>query len=131
MSNNKRPVKVLTVAGPNPTGVVHSMPYLCKETEGARPRVVLDCSKIGKMNRSAMRLLLTYLEEAMMHNGDVRLASVHPEAAATLRLAGVNRLFEIHDTIEGAVDSFRRRPASIARMGVEEDTLGLSTTYAA
>ena len=131
MSINKRPVKVLTVGSPAPAQMVYSMPHLCNDAEGERPRLVLDCSKIGKMNRAAMGVLLAYLEEAMKHNGDVRLASVHPEAAATLHLAGATRLFEIYDTPESAIASFHRRPVSMARMGFQEEALGLDAQYAA
>jgi hypothetical protein len=36
-----------------------------------------------------------------------------PEAQATLRLTGVNRLFEIYATTEEAVNSFRKRAVSL------------------
>jgi anti-sigma B factor antagonist len=76
-----------------------------------RPSIVLDCSKVRRMDRSAINLLLCCLEEAMKRNGDVKLASVPQEARTTLELCGVDRLFEIFDTNAEAVSSFRRLPA--------------------
>jgi anti-anti-sigma regulatory factor len=63
------------------------------------------------MDKPAINLLLSFLEEAMKRNGDVKLAGVPQEAMAALELAGVDRLFEIFATNAEAVSSFRRLPA--------------------
>jgi ABC-type transporter Mla MlaB component len=73
-----------------------------------RPCIVIDCSKVGEMGGSAIHLLLCCLEEAMKRNGDIRLAAVSAGARVALKVAGVDRLFEIFDTTAEAVDSFRR-----------------------
>lgn len=73
-----------------------------------RPQIVLDFSKVGQMNRLAVQLLLSCLEEAIKRNGDVKLAAVSAEARSALRLTGADRLFEIFDTSAEAVGSFRR-----------------------
>ena len=75
-----------------------------------RPRVVFDCSKLLRLDRSALHLLLTCLEEAMKRNGDVKLAAIPAGPRATLQLTGADRLFEIFDTNADAVNSFRRLP---------------------
>jgi anti-anti-sigma factor len=76
-----------------------------------RPRLVLDCSKVRRMDRPAINLLLCCLEEAMKHNGDVKLAAVPQEARTILKLTGVDRLFEIFDTNAEGIISFRQLPA--------------------
>ena len=73
-----------------------------------RPYIVLDCSKVGQLDRPAMQLLLCCLEEAIKRNGDVKLAAVSAGAKSTLQLTGVDRLFEIFETNVEAVNSFRR-----------------------
>jgi len=73
-----------------------------------RPCIVLDCSKIGQMGGLSIQLMLCCLEEAIKRNGDVKLASVPAQAISTLKLTGVDRLFEIFDTNTEAVNSFRR-----------------------
>jgi len=72
-----------------------------------RPRIVLDCSNLRRMNRSALETLLCCLEEAMKRNGDVKLAALSQEAKLILEHTGVDRLFRIFDTTTDAVNSFQ------------------------
>ena len=76
-----------------------------------RPRIVLDCSRVRHMGRQAVNVLLCCLEEAMKRNGDVKLAAVPPDARAVLEITGADRLFEILDTMEDAVEGFYHRHA--------------------
>lgn len=71
-----------------------------------RPCIVLDCSNVRQMDRSATFLLLCCLEEAIKRNGDVKLSAVPAAARAILELTGVNRLFEVFDTSAEALSSF-------------------------
>ncbi len=89
---------------------------LTVHSERVRPRVVLNCSAIRRLNHTTVMLLLSCLEVAMMGNGDVRLAEVSPVVEAKLWLAGITELFELHSTAESAVQSFHRRPYSVAGM---------------
>ena len=73
-----------------------------------RPYIVLDCSKIDQMDKPSIQLLLCCLEEAIKRNGDVKLAAVPAAARATLKLTGVDRIFEKFETNAEAVNSFRR-----------------------
>lgn len=98
------------------------------ETE--RPRLVLDCSKIRRMNRPTMHLLLSCLEEAMKRNGDVRLAALPPEARTSPQLAGLRRLFEIYPTAAEAVHSFQQRPVAMPP-GLDLDAVELNAESAA
>jgi anti-anti-sigma factor len=92
-------------------------PGLFREVESClqsdRPRVVLDCSKVTQLDSAGIHVLLRCLEAAMKRNGDVKLASVPPSAAAILKLTRVDRLFEAFDSTADAVNSFhgfQRRP---------------------
>jgi anti-anti-sigma factor len=73
-----------------------------------RPCIVLDCSKLRKVDRSVIHLLLCCLEEAMKRNGDVKLAAISDEVAALLEVTGADRLFEVFDTSAEAMISFRQ-----------------------
>jgi anti-anti-sigma factor len=75
-----------------------------------RPRVVLDCSKLRQLDSAGIHVLLRVLEEAMKRNGDVKLASIPPSAAAILELTRVGRLFEAFDNTADAVNSFHQFP---------------------
>jgi anti-anti-sigma regulatory factor len=73
-----------------------------------RPCIVIDCSKIGKVGRLSIELLLSCLEETIKRNGDVKLAAVPADARSALKVTGVDRVFEIFETNSEAVNSFRR-----------------------
>ena len=99
--------------------------------ETQRPRFVLDCSNVFEMDSATMNLLLCCLEEVMKSNGDVRLASLRPEAEAALQLAGVKRLFEVYATTDSAVNSFHQRAASIAMLPFATETFDSNAENAA
>ncbi len=101
----------------------------CAGTE--RPLFVLDCSPVQDMDTATIQLLLSCLEEVMKCNGDVRLASLRPDAEETLRLSGVSRLFETYPTVEAAIQSFQKRAASMAPLEVEVEILDLNSGLAA
>jgi anti-sigma B factor antagonist len=92
-----------------------------RRLETERPRVVLDCSRVREMDNATIHLLLSCLEEVMKRNGDVKLVSLRRGAELTLRLAGVDRLFEIFATPADAVHSFQRRtlPVTMPAFGGE------------
>lgn len=81
----------------------------CVETD--RPRIVLDCSKVRELDRHALHILLCCLEEAMKHNGDVKLAELPPGAHAFLEITGANRVFDTYATTAEAVEAFHQLPA--------------------
>ena len=79
-----------------------------------RPCIVLDCSQVLQMDRSAIHLLLCCLEETIKRNGDAKLAAIPADAGSLLELTGVNRLFEIFETNAEAVKSFNRAPMDVS-----------------
>ncbi len=76
-------------------------------TRISRPRIVIDCSQVRRMDQAVLLLLLSCLEEAMKKNGDVKLAAVPAEGRAVLESTGAARVFKTFDTVVEAVDSFR------------------------
>ncbi len=102
---------------------------LSSQSDRGRLRLVLDCSGIRQLNRSTVVFLLSCLEVAMMCNGDVRLAALSPLVEAKLRQIGITRLFELHATAEGAVESFHRR--SLSLQGKADQTSAKITAIAA
>jgi anti-sigma B factor antagonist len=104
---------------------------LHSDLEAERPRFVLDCSNVGDMSLATIRLLLSCLEVAMKRNGDVRLATLSESAAASIRLAGVDRLFEIYPSTEDAIQSFHERPASSVPQPATDEKFGTNSRYAA
>jgi anti-sigma B factor antagonist len=87
---------------------------LQNRVDSDRPFVVLDCSSVGQLDRPGIHLLLCCLEEAMKRNGDLKLAGLDSSAKAILKTFGVYRLFDIHDTTAGAVNSFYNLPTGLS-----------------
>jgi anti-sigma B factor antagonist len=79
--------------------------------EGARPRLVLDCSEVEHIDSAGVEMLLLSMEEAMKRDGDLKLAAVAPSCAVILEVMKVDRLFEMFDTPEEAVGSFHTLPS--------------------
>lgn len=79
-----------------------------------RPRLVLDCSRLRQLDRAGVHVLLCCLEEALKRNGDVRLAALPSSARTALEFTGANRLFDLYETANDAVNSFHQVPAAIA-----------------
>ena len=60
------------------------------------------------MDERTTFFLLCCLEDAMKGNGDIRLAAIAKDAKPMLGFTGADRVFEIFDTNEEAVQSFSR-----------------------
>jgi anti-anti-sigma regulatory factor len=75
--------------------------------DAIRPRIVLDCSNLCDLGKPTIHLLLCCLEEAMKRNGDIRLAAIPAGSSMIFDFSELEGLFEVFDTISGAVDSFR------------------------
>jgi len=130
MSMRKRTVSVHQVPDEiSSTSQMELLRRLEMSVENGHPRFVLDCSNLESVGSLEMRFLLCCLEEAMKHNGDVRLSVLRPQAQAVLQRAGIDRLFEIFDTTESAVHSYELRPSSLAPLSFQ--ALELDTEYAA
>ncbi len=77
----------------------------CINVDG--PAVVLDCSSLRQVDKPAIHFLLCCLEEAMKRNGDLRLAALAPHSRAEIGSMGLDSLFQIFESVDEAVESFR------------------------
>jgi len=79
--------------------------------ESDRPRIVLDCSQVRYVDSVGLEMLLRWLQEAMKRDGDLKLAAVTPASGVILELLRVDRLFEMFETVEEAVQSLHGFPS--------------------
>jgi anti-anti-sigma regulatory factor len=96
-----------------------------------RPCLVLDCSGLNQMDKPALQLLLSCLEEAMKRNGDARLAAVSPSAQVMLKLIGADRLFQIFASNADAANSFHQHSAGLGMIECSQDEDGQVSENAA
>lgn len=71
-----------------------------------RPQIVFDLSQVRHVDAAGIDMLLGCVTEVMKHDGDIKLASVSPQAAVVLEFTRTGRLFETYDTTSEAVSSF-------------------------
>jgi anti-sigma B factor antagonist len=71
-----------------------------------RPQVVFDMSQVKHIDAAGVDILLQCMRDAIKHDGDVKLASLSPQAALVLELTRTGRLFEIYENSTQAVKSF-------------------------
>jgi anti-anti-sigma factor len=71
-----------------------------------RPQVVFDMSRVRHIDAAGVDVLLKCMREAMKRDGDVKLASLSPQAAVVLELTRTGRLFEIYENSTQAAKSF-------------------------
>jgi anti-sigma B factor antagonist len=77
-------------------------PFLASD----RPQVVFDLSQVRHLDAAGVDMLLRCMTQAMKRDGDLKLASLSPQAAAVLELTRTDRLFEIYENSTDAVRSF-------------------------
>ncbi len=71
-----------------------------------RPQIVFDCAQIRHMDAAGVDMLLQCMAEVAKRDGDLKLASLSPQAAVVLELTRTDRLFEIYENSADAVRSF-------------------------
>ena len=87
-----------------------------------RPGLVLDCSNLAQLDKPAVHVILSCLEEAMKRNGDARLAAVSPSAQAILKAVGADRLFQIFASNADAVNSFHQNSFALTSFEYSRNT---------
>jgi anti-sigma B factor antagonist len=71
-----------------------------------RPQIVFDMSKMKRVDSVGISVFLQCMREAMMHDGDIRMAGVLPKAAVIFELTRIGRLFEMYENSTAAAKSF-------------------------
>jgi len=77
-----------------------------KELMKDQTKVVLDMSQLKFVDSSGLGALISCLRDANGRKGDFRLGAMSRSVLALFELMRMHRVFSIHDTVEGAVDSF-------------------------
>ena len=79
---------------------------VCPLLESDRPQLVFDMAQVKHLDAAGVDILIECLSTVMKHDGDIKLASLSPEAAIVLEFTRTGRLFEIYETTAEGVNSF-------------------------
>lgn len=74
--------------------------------ETDQPRVVLDFGSVTHLDSGGIEVLLDCLYAVTRRDGEMKLASLSPQAEVILEISRVGRFFEIFPTVEDAIESF-------------------------
>lgn len=66
---------------------------LKKKINGQTPNVIVDLSRVKKMDSAGFEGLLFCMQQVASRDGSVQLAAISPEAATLLELARMDHLF--------------------------------------
>lgn len=70
-------------------------------------KIVVDLEKCSFLDSTFLGALVIALKTIMKYGGDMRLANPHGDVQALLELTGMDRVFQILQTREDALKSFR------------------------
>jgi anti-sigma B factor antagonist len=73
-------------------------------------RIVLNLAWVGHIDSSGLGTLVASFISARHRKAEIKFAALSPRTRRVLTLTNVDRLFEVYDSTEQAVKSFRRDP---------------------
>lgn len=68
----------------------------------ARPRIIVDLSRVEYMNSPGVATLVEALQNARRNRARLILAGISPRVLAIFQIARLHTVFEIRDTLEAA-----------------------------
>ena len=72
-----------------------------------KPKVLFDLSKMTHIDSSGLGVLVQLLQKATAAGGAVKLANLQAHPRIVFDITKVYRVFEIFDTFEAALESFK------------------------
>lgn len=71
------------------------------------PKLVISFSNVDHLSSAALGTLITIHNRMKAKKGQLRLANIDPQIYEVFVITKLNKLFDIHDTSEQALASFR------------------------
>ncbi len=75
--------------------------------ENGSRKIVVDLSSLSFVDSSGLGALVSVLKTARAVNGEVRLCGLSPEVRSIFQLTRLFKVFDIHEDIDAAIDSFQ------------------------
>lgn len=76
--------------------------------DAAQVRLVISLEKLEYISSSGLRVFLAALKKVKKQQGDIKLACLKPYIKEVFDIAGFTQLFNMFDTEEAAVNSFKK-----------------------
>jgi len=72
----------------------------------AEPRLLISFANVDHLSSAALGTLITVNTKIRNRGGELRLADIDPQIREVFAITKLNRLFQIHDTSQEALESF-------------------------
>ncbi len=74
--------------------------------EKPAPKLLISFENVDHLSSSALGTLITINNKVRAKNGQLRLSNIDPQIYEVFVITKLNKLFEIHDSVEQAMESF-------------------------
>jgi anti-sigma B factor antagonist len=92
------------MGGPD-ASLLHDKLYELIETN--KKKIVIDLAGVDWMNSTGLGILISSYTTLRNHNGDLKLANVTDKIKSLLTITKLVTVFEAHDSVEAAIESFK------------------------
>jgi len=72
------------------------------------PRLLLNFANVDHLASAALGMLITLQKKVEEQHGALKLSNINRQIFQVFKITRLNRLFDIHDTAEQALESFGR-----------------------
>src|SRR5690242_16339973 len=83
---------------------------LKKQINGQTPSVIVDFSRVKKIDAAGFEGILSCMQEVARHDGAVQVAAMSPEAATLLELARMDHLFSKFPSLPAQAPTYAFAP---------------------
>jgi anti-sigma B factor antagonist len=115
------PVKVLSLTGSfNKASATAARLWLDEATLAAPACVVVDLAGVRFLDSTALSTLVHAMKRARAVGGDVRLSGLQQPVRMIFEMTRLDRIFEIDDQVDEAIQAFLQAEKEIGRKGSDE-----------
>jgi anti-sigma B factor antagonist len=72
-----------------------------------KPRILISFANVDHLSSAALGTLITINNRVRSKDGQLRLANIDPQIYEVFVITKLNKLFQIHDTTQAAMASFK------------------------
>ncbi len=73
-------------------------------------KFIIDLSKVGFLSSLVIATIIFFTKEVRKSNGEIKLSGLSNEARSVLQLTQLDKIFELYETENDAVESFKKSP---------------------
>ncbi|MGI9470300.1 MAG: STAS domain-containing protein [Rubripirellula sp.] len=82
-----------------------------KEIRKGQEKLILDCHDLGYISSMGLAMMLRVHAKMRKIGGDVKLAGVNGTVADVIRLVKLDRILQLYDTVDEAIESIEEQEA--------------------